>query len=210
MHLRCKGGQVLTIISVYRVNPFNAKGDNTVYQQQQSDYLKKIKRVVDPQDQICKNLEKFLIKLHEAKHKIILSADANDDVSREGEGMWNSMLARNGMRNAHVALHKNQQLPRTYNKGSRCIDIIVVSDNIPNDAIQRAGILPFYTINATDHRPLYIDLDKSIIFDNTKPDLTKSTYRRFTTSNIKKCNIYLKNLDRMFEENRIYRKVEQL
>ena len=209
-HMRCKGNHILTIISTYRVNPFNAAGDNTIYQQQQADYLKKRKRVIDPRDQICKDLEAYLMQLLEHNHKIILCADANDDMNQPKKGMWNMMLAKTGMRNVHSSKHPERKLPRTYNKGSKCIDIIAVSENIPDEAIKRAGILPFYSMNATDHRPMYVDIDRQILFGDIKPDQTKATYRRFNTNNVKKCDTYIKNLDRMFEENRIYKKVSNL
>lgn len=152
------------------------------------------KKIQESSSSLRSNIQRF-----KAAHQSVtwLSADANDDVSKEGLEMWNSMLARSEVRNAHTALHENQQLIRTHNKGSRCIDIIAISDNIPNNVIQRAGILLFYSINATDHWPLYIDLDRKLLFDDTKPDL----YKQFNTNNIKKCDIYLKNLDWMFEEN---------
>lgn len=92
--MRCKGNYILTIISTCRVNPFNAAGENTIYQQQQTDYLQMSKRVTDTRHQICKDLEKFVTTLLEAEHKIMLFADTNDDINKPKSGMWNTILAK--------------------------------------------------------------------------------------------------------------------
>ena len=208
-HMQGRGGQVLTILSVYRVCK-QETGKNTAYLQQQADLMKSRKRILDPREVICRDLQVILEKLNRDNHKIILCADINDEADKIFANKWNEMLEKTGMRNAHQALHPGNNLPRTYDQGQRCIDMIAISKNIPNQMIKKSGILPFYTLSASDHRALYIDVDVYQLFDEIIPDVTNHSYRRFHTKNVKKCSTYLKHLDRYFEESRIYKKIMQL
>ena len=56
---------------------------------------------------------------------------------------------------------------------------------------------------------MYVDFYVDELFENAEPDIMKESFKRFMTKNNRKCEKYLQNLDRMFEENRIYRKVQE-
>ena len=47
------------------------------------------------------------------------------------------------MYNAIEKVHVGQ-LPATYDRGTKCIDIVAVSNSISPDSIVRCGYLPFY------------------------------------------------------------------
>ena len=209
IHLQGKRGQIITILSIYQVCKHEV-GKNTAYIQQQADLIKQHTRILDPREQLCKDLQKVIEKLNQNQHKIIICADINDDAGIEFQNKWNDLLEITGMRNIHQSIHQNQVLPRTYDQGKRCLDMIATSSNIQDEMIKRAGFLPFYTLNASDHRPLYIDIDINQLFDEVIPDTTKTSYRRFNTKNIKKCNQYIQLLDQYFEESRMYKKMANI
>ena len=104
---------------------------------------------------MCKDLKKALHYLNENSHKVIICADINDDAGHEFTHQWNNIMEEAGMRHVLQSVHNQRSLPRTYDRGVRCLDSIMVSENIQNDHIQGAGILPFYSITASDHRALY-------------------------------------------------------
>ena len=174
--------------------PGRARWWNTTYVQQQNDLYKKHGRIVDPRLQIVKDLQPILINLIQKGHKVIVNADINDEAGREYSHQWNKMMEETGMRNIIQNKHQNRALPRTYDRGKRCLDIIAVSENIQNNEIRSCGILPFYSVSASDHRPLYVDFKASTLFDETTPDTTNQTYRRFTTKNTYKCGKYIQHL----------------
>ena len=57
MHLQGRNNQVITIFSVYRVSKYEG-GKGTAYQQQQVDLIKYKKKVLDPREELCKDLKK--------------------------------------------------------------------------------------------------------------------------------------------------------
>ena len=90
-----------------------------------------------------------------------------------------------------IKVHKQTELPSTHDRGTKCIDLIGISEEIDRKDIVSAGYLPFYYYFATDHRGGYIDLNIESIFGSIKPDTTRNKYKRFTTRNLSKCNKYL-------------------
>ena len=166
-HLKGKGNALISIVSVYQVCKNGDKGEVTAYLQQQADCYDKYKKVVNPRDQLCKDLQPVLKNLIKKGHKIIVCADINDDAGQEFDNQWNRMMKLLNMRNIHQIRHADHPLPRTYVRGRRTLDMIAISENITNDHIIRAGILPFYSLAASDHRPLYIDIDMRLLFGDT-------------------------------------------
>ena len=209
MHLKGKNDTIITIMSVYQVCQGGELGDNTAYIQQQTDLFHARGRYLDPRTTMCKDLKKVLKSLNEREHKIIICADINDNVGSEFKTQWNSIMEEAGMRHGIQTMHGNRPLPRTYDRGIRCLDTIMLSENIKDDNILVSGILPFYSVNASDHRALYIDLNAKTLFEDTTPDLTKHTYRQFTTKNVKKSEIYLNTLTNYMGEAQLFRKVNE-
>ena len=119
------------------------------------------------------------------------------------------MLDRCNLRNIHKVKYHERDLPRTCDKGQRCIDLIAISNNIESTHIKSAGMLPFYVF-PSDHRPLYIDIDIKSIFTKITPDQTKEPTKTFTTKNVKRCTKYLDELKRMFQDNKMFSKVNEL
>ena len=209
MHLKGKNDTIITIMSVYQVCQGGELGDNTAYIQQQTDLFHARGRYLDPRTTMCKDLKKVLKSLNEREHKIIICADINDNVGSEFKTQWNSIMEEAGMRHGIQTMHGNRPLPRTYDRGIRCLDTIMLSENIKDDNILVSGILPFYSVNASDHRALYIDLNAKTLFEDTTPDLTKHTYRQFTTKNVKKSEIYLNTLTNYMGKAQLFRKVNE-
>ena len=209
IHLQGRQGQIITIMSVYRVCA-HSEGNRTVYIQQQVDYMNKYKKIIDPREQIIKDVKHTALEYIQNNHKVIIGVDINDDAGAEYKNRWNNMIQEIGLRNIHQSKHGGNELPRTYDRGKRCIDMIAVSENVTNKMVIRAGILPFYTLSASDHRAMYIDIDTQELFDNNKPDVTRQSFKRFTTKNVKKCDKYLHKLDQYFEQSKMYKKVIEI
>lgn len=74
------------------------------------------------------------------------------------------------MRNIYQEIHKGKKLPRTFDQGRRALDIIAVNKNVTNEMIDRAGIISFYTLNASDHRAMYIDIKAEHLYEDVKVD----------------------------------------
>ena len=209
LHMKGAGKTIVSLLTVYRVCSGNG-GSNTSFIQQQNDLFERHKRLIDPRKQLLKDLQPKILKLIRNDHKVILTSDINDEAGAEFNHGWNIMMNELGLRNIIQTNHQKRTLPRTYDRGSRCLDIIAVSENIKPQDILRCGIMPFYTLSASDHRALYIDLNTDTIFGIVSPDLTNHTHRRFTTRNVYKCRKYIESLTQLVQEARLIDKVKEI
>ena len=202
-----KNGKRLKVITMYRVGKKSAVNEKcTIRLQQEQDILNETGKLKDPRDEILKDLEKQINADQEKGMQVILGGDINEYINsiniqnfQEATGMYNTL----------IELHGNEQ-PNTHDRGTKPIDIILATQNIPKKAIKRGGILPLYYGYPSDHRALYIDIDIDHIFTNQYADTTRSVYKRFSTDKTKKTDKYLFNLECMMEEARIFNKVDIL
>ena len=100
--------------------------------------------------------------------------------------------------------------PATYDRGSKCIDMIAITNTIHPSAIKRCGYLPFYKGIFSDHRGMYMDIDVKALFDKVRPDTNLEIYKNFTTSHVKNCKKYIDYMHAHIEEAAIERKVDDL
>ena len=88
--------------------------------------------------------------------------------------------------------------------------MVAASKSIAPESIIRCGYLPFYEGIFTDHRGVYIDIKTEDIFHRTLPDTNKEIYKRFTTSQVIKCEKYVSRLLQHIDEAQLETKVDQL
>ena len=203
-----KKNRKVTIYTLYRVcDQKHNSGNCTIYMQQENDLRQKHKKIVDPRESILKDLTIQIQKDREQGHDIIVIGDTNDDVysSKRIE----LFLYDNDMYNAIQEKHAENG-PATYDRGSKCIDFVAVSNTIEKSAITKCGYLPFYQGIFSDHRAVYIDIKAEALFQRALPDTNRQIYKRFTTTQVTKCEKYLGMLDKYLEENNIYTKVDTL
>ena len=197
-----------TIITLYRVcEQKNQAGNCTIYMQQENDLKNAGRDVVNPRNAILIDLAKIIAKEHQDGNDIILMGDCNEDVYSKKQ--IHQFLQENELYNAIAAKHCGEG-PATYDRGSKCIDLIAISKTINRDAIVRCGYLPFYDGVFSDHRGSYIDLKASELFEKADPDTNKEIYKRFTTKQTKKCEKYIKKLEEYLDEAKINVKVSEL
>ena len=209
--VRAKKGKMINFITCYMPRKTAKKGgETTIYSQMELDVLQSMKKLKNPRKVLISDLKKLIEEENKKGNASILMGDVNDDLSNK-EGEMRMFLEDLDMELSYLTRHgEESKLPATHDRGQNCIDMIAHSRTIPREAIKRAGFAPFYTNFFTDHRGIYIDIDTEIIFTRTRPNTTKSTYKRFTTTNTRKCEKYLQKLEELFEEARIFKKVIKL
>ena len=205
-----KQGRKFTVITTYRVCKATTKGECTIRAQQQQDILIEKKKLQDPRAALLTDLLEFIQKKRNEGNLIALMGDMNTDIEKGKDAEMERFMKESGLVNTMAKAHKNKKLPPTFDRGTRCIDLLGISEEIDERAIIRAGYLPFYYYFATDHRGGYVDINIDAVFGNIKPDTTRNIYRRFTTRNISKCNKYLQKLEQNFEICRIFQSVDKL
>ena len=157
---------------------------------------------MDPRKSITKDMEKYIRDLSSRGHTVILTGDTNEHLQVPNNTIQ-KMLDDLNMDNIMVTHHPNETLPTTYDRGDNCLDIVAGTKDVTSDIIQAAGYLPFYDPFCTDHRVGYIDLNKTKIFGTLTTDTTKAFFHGFNTKHVKKCEIYLQELEEQFERHQI-------
>ena len=113
-----------------------------------------------------------------------------------------SFLQKTNMKSI-IKLDLEGKLPATHDRGTGCIDLLAISAHCDESAVIKCGYLLFCLGNPSDNRGYYCDINTGALFDHTELDLTSNMNRRFGTDNTKKCNKYVKNLEKGLQENKI-------
>ena len=204
-----QSGKIITFITIYRPCITNSEGESTVHMQQLRDLLEEGIEHPDPRKEILSDLEEFITKLHEEQQTVFLMGDMNSDVQNDDD--IQQFLDNCGLQNVLSTRHGDASIfPPSYDRGIRCIDIMAISKTTPKNAIRKCGILPFYFNFATDHRGFFCDISTEWLFARTKADITRPIMRRFTTSRVPRCNLYLDKLEELMENAQLSIAVENL
>ena len=209
--LQAKRGKQVIIITVYLPRkPTTEGGESTIYRQMELDLLTTKGKLLDPREELLKDLYTVIKLEHNKGNTVLLMGDMNDNLAME-QGQVRNFLASLEMTMTHITRHGEEVvLPATHDRGSNCIDLIGCSDHINETAIIRAGYAPFYFNFFTDHRGTFVDLDIETLFNCNRPDTTRPIYKRFTTFHVPKCARYLKKLEELMEGSKIFKKVDKL
>lgn len=155
----------VTIISAYQVcpRPTNRLG-NTAYHQQDR-ILQQAARNMSPRQAFIEDLQGFITHLQSLGHDIILGGDFNESLQDK-----NSRVLRLATTNHLVDpfLHKFPHHTDfgTHEAGSRRIDLVLVTPSIL-PCINAIGYAPFEYATHSDHRPLILDLDTTLLFGSS-------------------------------------------
>ena len=206
--MKGKGNKHLKIITTYRTGINKGNADNcTIRTQQERDLMHEYGEIKDPREQLLIDLTKEIQKDHNNGTNVIVMGDMNEDI--ESGKRINLFLQEAGLKNIHKCIHKGK-LPHSYDKGNKCLDIMAMTGSLPTNAIKEAGIMPFYHGMPSDHRAFFIDIDPIYVFTNIHTDPTRNIYKRFSTSNAKNTDKYLKQLENDIEDARVTNKIDDL
>ena len=209
--LRTRKGKLINIITFYLpIKPSANKGESTIYAQMELDLLQRKKKLLEPRKELLEDLKKFINDEHEKGNKNILMGDTNDDVGEEDSEI-RRFLRETNMEPTYLVRHgEDATMPATHDRGRKCLDMIATTVDLPPGTIKRIGFAPFYTNIYTDHRGIYVDIDIKKLFNSTRPDTTRSIFKRFTTLQIPKCDRYLKKLEELLEETKMFQIIDKL
>ena len=173
-----KNNRKLTIYTLYRVcDQKHGSGDCTIYLQQQNDLIQANRIKTEPRESILEDLSAKNQQNQKQGHDIIVIGDANEDVYN-GKRI-KEFLTENNLYNVIQRLHEKEG-PATYDRGSKCIDIVAASNSIAPESIVHCGYMPFYEGIFTDHRGVYVDIKAEDIFHRATPVTNREIYERFT------------------------------
>ncbi len=178
-------------VTAYRVckAPASSLGEKTANMQQFRTILAKFSEeqrdeIPNPHRQFILDLQSWLEDIKRDGTSIILCLDNNEDLLAH-QGSFHQLeykddtfikdsqhdgtlatLARTCNLIDDLGAQHPGNLPATYSRGNTRLDSIMISEDL-FPAVERSGILPYYSLCLGDHRPCYIDLDAAMAFRDT-------------------------------------------
>jgi ribonuclease HI len=232
--LRGKGDKKLTVVTGYRVckTTVASAGVKTAFMQQYRALSTKLRETgktskPNPRRQFVLDLQAWLEHLVTEGHQIILSIDSNDDlnttagnyinltydptkvtVNSTHDGSLSTLLNTCGLIDI-LQKHHTGNAPATYNRGTTRLDYILVSSSLA-PTVLRSGILPFYSVFLSDHRPCYIDLDALSLFNDSTPQIAPADRRGLQLTDPRKVQNYLEVAKHQIQYHKIVEKKNYL
>jgi hypothetical protein len=232
--LRGKATTKITIVTGYRVcraSPTTA-GVKTAYMQQYRGLSAKLRNdgkgtTPDPCRQFILDLQAWLEHIIQDGHQVILSMDSNEDLytshgkyhhleyktesvitSPQHDGTMATLLKTCGLIDI-LQVHHTNKAPPTYNRGNTRLDYILVSDSIAQTVLC-SGILPFYSLFLSDHRPCYIDIDAMALFQDHTSPIAPPNMRGLQLSDPRKVKQYVDSCKKQVIYHKIMEKTHEL
>jgi hypothetical protein len=196
-----KNGIKMKIISVYVPNKAQQYGIRKTFSQQQQVLLSQgIK--TNPISIFWEDFWKMIDKCIDDGDQLIIGGDWNTDV-RNNEFLQDfkerklipSIIQRHG-----------REGPETYQRGSVPIDEIFISKNI---GVEKCGYLPHGT-NCSDHRAIWIDINKISVLGSKLPDIPYYQARRLKCQDPRVVKKYLQELDKHMRKYNAYERIHSL
>jgi hypothetical protein len=207
-------------------------GAKTAYMQQYRGISAKLRSSTNqstpnPPRQFILDLQAWLEHLIVEGHQLIVSMDSNEDVlsspglftpltynpdtitsCAQHDGRLATLLKTCGLLDI-LTVHHTEDPPPTYNRGRKRLDYIFISNTL-TPAVLRSGILPFYSLFLSDHRPCYIDIDATALFGEATSQITSADRRGLQLTDPRKVQKYKDNKKDQIKYHRIMEKLRDL
>ena len=157
---------------------------------------------------MIKELIRFIKKLQEQKHEVILLIDANESIT-DSNSLIGTLLSQTQMCDPIFNQHGSKNEPNTHIKGSKRIDYIFCTQHISKYIIS-SGILPFDFVTTTDHRALFIDIYLHKYLRNPTQEYQDPQTRRLLTTITKGVQKYKGYLFKYIKDNKLYERISIL
>ncbi len=213
--LRGKHCQSLFVVTAYQVAQKTTKnlGHKTAAYQQVlllTEQRENPETEIAPRRQMIKDLTSQILKWQQNhKCEILVMIDANETMA---EGSLIEVLTSTcNLQDVHKAVHPDtiHLAPASHNTGLTRIDYLLGSPKVIASAV-RAGITDFQDIVPSDHRGLFVDLDRGTIFGSQWDNPSSYEARVLHSKDPEKCYQYKQELwHRMGKMNALTR-MEQI
>jgi hypothetical protein len=200
----------LHILTGYRVcaNTIKANTSMSTYSQQYTMMLNRGIKKPDPRKQFLIDIVKFIKNLELTENDyLLITLDANNSNDNDHETI-NNLVRELNIVDMYMERHGcHEQFP-THENGSKRIDYILCSRNLMQ-FVQRVGYIKFNECFDSDHRAVFCDISTNILQTRT-PNVDNRTRAVGTNSTNKEGDLYVKYINKFFEEHKIFEKVEVL
>lgn len=198
----------ILVITGYRVcqdmkdNP----GPNTACMQQYTALLKDGVKKPNPRKEMLKALSELIAEKRVLNFQPILMLDANGSIFTDTD--FRNFLTNNRLVDPYYM--KFNENPRTYVRGSKRLDYIVMDDSLV-PSIERIGMLGSHEgVPSADHSYLYVDFREKDLFRGRVNRPAPRDRRQFTLAQSEKRTGFIKLVKKKFETHKIEDRVGRL
>ena len=167
---------ITRIYTIYRVINGNVEnsGNCTAWKQQRVLLEENNEKILNPRVHVIDTLIADVRPIIDKGHNVIIMGDFNESI-QSPEGLGEKM---NSIGLYNLMSHKigNANLPRTFIRGKDAIDHVWMTRYLADQTIF-AGFAPFDTNYMSDHRGIYFDVPKSILFPTTNQKIVSHKFR---------------------------------
>ena len=233
--MRGRGPTKVAIITAYNVSQsYPTGGERTAHQQQARLLTRKIREQnlnigPHPRRQFILDLQAWIEALQSDNYDIILSLDANEPYNPDHpgtvrhltyspatlthdkmhDGKLSTLIATCGLCDPMAQQHTARPFPPSYFRGRNRIDYILISHRL-NEAVERSGSLPFYSVFQSDHRPYYLDLNAKIAFADNAYEIARPQGRGLQLHDPRYVRKYSSILSEQLTYHKVHDKTEDL
>jgi hypothetical protein len=151
------------------------------------------------------DLQDFVLKEQRQGTEIILAMDANTEPTAQE---LTTLRTNTNMVDAFATKHPTMDHPKTYFRGSTCLDYVYVTPYLAQ-CIDKVGYAPFYHMGKYDHRFLYVDFRWEKVFKH-KIDITQARGRQLSTNNRRVTKKYLQTLHKLEKKAGIHKGIHKI
>jgi hypothetical protein len=184
-----KKNQEIMIISAYNTCKNTGEDGNTIAAQLRRVMHKKGEGPRVLRNAFFQDIQDFIIEEIKNETLIVLAMDANTKATAEE---LKTLKMKTSLVDAFQVKHPDRKHPRTFHRGSQCLDYIYLSPGIAH-GILRVGYAPFYEMGKYDHRMVFVDIQWDLLFKH-RADMTQTRSRRLSVKNRRVTKLYMKTL----------------
>ncbi len=181
----------------------------------------------NPRHQFILDLQAWLENLVKEGHLLILFMDSNEDLDiykgnfcplpynpgavtrcEQHDGSMSTLLKTCGLIDV-LQTRNSDKAPATYNRGKKWLNYIFVS-SIISSSVLWSGILPFYYLFLSDHRPCYIDIDANALFNKDTSSIVQVNRKGLQLTDPRKVEKYREGMREQVEYHNIMDKIRDM
>ena len=160
----------LHVVSAYRVGPGNY-GINTIRAMEMRRLLQTKHPIAKtPRKAFDHDIVQYVESVRSKGHPFLLFMDAN---SGHQQRDVKELERTTGLINIIQHFHPDLDMPRTYDRGRDCIDVVLGCEEALR-IVKKCGYLEFYALTPDDHQSLFVDLDTDRLQQRRHPDAAQS------------------------------------
>ena len=209
INLNRRDGGIVKIITAYQCvdTTLQSSGHQTYFFQLHKLLREKKDKIdIDPRKEFIADLKQHLMKDERDLTSIILTGDFNETIGEKPE-MMASICAEIGLLDIVSKLHPDALGTPTYDRGRKRLDYILVSDDLPQFALQ-SGMNRFNEIHNTDHRAQWVDFHKRGTMAKSSP--VPPSNLRGVHSNSESVEEFVNLTYKLLEEHKVIERHDKL